>query len=95
MVVVTFVALGATARWWLRFLLDFVDVHTDRIQGLTDLVQLVIWVFGGLSGLGAWWLGKRKTGPERERIDAAARHVAVGGSGSAARTAPWPLVQTA
>jgi hypothetical protein len=59
--------LAITARWWAPALLRFTGANTDLIQGLSGLVQLLLWVGMGVS----WGLGLKrrrsgtKPGPHR------------------------------
>jgi len=63
-VVVGLVALAASAKWWLPPLLVFVGANTDLIQGLTDLVQLVLWAGAGVVFVVGIWRRTNKTGSE-------------------------------
>jgi len=59
------IVLAVAARWWLPPLLTFVGAHTDLIQGLTDLVQLLLWIGAAvvvLAGLWRGWRTKTDTG---------------------------------
>jgi hypothetical protein len=42
--VVVLALLGLLAPWWWPRLLDLVDAHSDRIQALEGLVQMVLWL---------------------------------------------------
>ncbi len=42
------VIAGATSRLWLTPLLEFVGAKSDLIQGLADLIQIVLWVGAGV-----------------------------------------------
>ncbi len=44
LVIAFLVLLGLTAAVWVPLLLTFVNANTDTIQGLTDLVQLLLWI---------------------------------------------------
>jgi formylglycine-generating enzyme required for sulfatase activity len=62
LIVVGLAGLAASAQWWLPPILTFVGAHSDLIQGVTDLVQLVLWSVTGLAALFGWrW--SQKQGP--------------------------------
>lgn len=42
--ILVLIVLAGSTRWWLRPFFTFVGANTDLIQGLTDLVQLVLWL---------------------------------------------------
>ncbi|MGB3695486.1 MAG: hypothetical protein WA865_05805 [Spirulinaceae cyanobacterium] len=48
LVVLLLAALALSAEQWMPVLLQFVEANSNVIQGLTDLIQLVLW---GLTGL--------------------------------------------
>ncbi len=84
LVIAILVLLGLTAAVWVPLLLTFVNANTDTIQGLTDLVQLLLWIGAGivfvlrLSG----WLRTRQAAP----AEANRQHTAeVPGSGASAQ----------
>ncbi len=52
--VVALVSLGALAPWWWPWLLNLAGSHSGQIGGLGDLVQIVLWVVGGLIFLARW-----------------------------------------
>ncbi|WP_423226106.1 NACHT domain-containing protein [Candidatus Amarolinea aalborgensis] len=56
LVILALVGLALTAPRWVPFLARFVQLNTDLIQGLADLVQLLLWIAAGalvlLRGLG-------------------------------------------
>ena len=56
LVILTLAGLALTAGRWVPFLARFVQLNTDLIQGLADLVQLLLWIAAGalvlLRGLG-------------------------------------------
>jgi formylglycine-generating enzyme required for sulfatase activity len=66
LVTVALAALAATARWWLPSLLDFVDAKSDLIQGLTDLIPVLLWAGAGLAALVGLWRGRRSIPPSGE-----------------------------
>jgi len=68
LVTVALVALALTAGWWLPPLLSFVGANSDVIQGLTDLVQLVLWAGAGVAALLGLWQGRRKARSERPGV---------------------------
>lgn len=55
LLVLLLAALAGTVSRWLPAFLAFVDVNSDRIQGITDLVQLVFWILAGLALLAGLW----------------------------------------
>jgi formylglycine-generating enzyme required for sulfatase activity len=57
------ILLALLARWWLPPLLVFVGTNSDLIQGLTDLVQLLLWVVAGVAALVGLWQGRRAPHP--------------------------------
>ncbi|RIK35860.1 MAG: hypothetical protein DCC55_29030 [Chloroflexi bacterium] len=59
LVVAACVALALTAHRWAPLLLSFVGANTEMIQGLTDLVQLVLWVGAGAVVVIGWWRNRR------------------------------------
>jgi formylglycine-generating enzyme required for sulfatase activity len=71
------VALGVSVRWWLPPLLTFVGANSDLIQGLTDLVQLAIWVGGGLALLIGLWRTQQGRGQSSTSSKVKARDDAV------------------
>lgn len=55
LVVVVLALLGWTAPRWAPPVLGFITDNTDLIQGLTDAVQLLLWIGGAvLAGFGVW-----------------------------------------
>ncbi|HEV7518482.1 MAG TPA: NACHT domain-containing protein, partial [Thermoanaerobaculia bacterium] len=62
--VVALASLGASASRWLPALLGFAGAHSDAIQGLTGLGQMVLWV--GAVGLAVYrlWRGRGEKGRE-------------------------------
>ncbi len=71
LVIVILAGLAASAQWWLPPLLAFVIANTDLIQGLTDLVQLALWVFAGLATLvGLWRTRKQQPAPPVSTVEA-------------------------
>jgi len=70
LVTVVLFSLAATVGWWLSPLLGFVVDNTDLIQGLTDLIQLLLWAGGGLAALVGLWRGKGKELLGGERVEA-------------------------
>ena len=50
-IVIVLVAAAITGQYWIAPLLKFSGTNTDAIQGLTDLVQLILWVCGGILSL--------------------------------------------
>ena len=56
LVILALAGLALTAPRWVPFLARFVQLNTDLIQGLADLVQLLLWIAAGalvlLRGLG-------------------------------------------
>jgi len=59
LVILMLAGLAASAGWWLPPLLAFVGANTDLIQGLTDLVQLILWGFTGLATIVGLWRSTR------------------------------------
>ena len=55
LLVLLLAALAGSARRWLPPFLVFIDVHSDRIQGITDLAQIAFWVLAGLALLAGLW----------------------------------------
>lgn len=51
--------LGLTAARWAPVLLGFVSDNSDTIQGLTDLVQLLLWIGAGLVAVWGFVRGRR------------------------------------
>jgi hypothetical protein len=62
---VILLVLAVTARWWLPRLLAFVDINTDRLQGLEALAQLALLALSGLTAYFGWrsWRAERGAGP--------------------------------
>ncbi|HYO63996.1 MAG TPA: tetratricopeptide repeat protein [Pyrinomonadaceae bacterium] len=56
--VIALAALAATARRWLPPFLSFLGANSDRIQALSDFVQLVLW--GGAGALAILSLWRRR-----------------------------------
>jgi formylglycine-generating enzyme required for sulfatase activity len=81
------VALAATARRWLPPLLVFAGTHTDRIQGLTDLIQLALWIGTGVSFFVGLWRGKKERDRAAGRIDATGSIVATDRGAAAGQVA--------
>ena len=48
-------ALGWTAQGWFPPFLAFVDVNSDRIQGITDLAQLIFWGLALIALVAGFW----------------------------------------
>jgi len=42
------VALAATSPLWLKPLLELSKVESNRIEGLTGILQIIIWIFAGI-----------------------------------------------
>jgi formylglycine-generating enzyme required for sulfatase activity len=70
LVTLALVVLAATTKWWLPLLLGFVGTNTDLIQGLTDLVQLALWIGTGIAALVGLWRGKGEEFLGSERVKA-------------------------
>ncbi|MFZ1402318.1 MAG: NACHT domain-containing protein, partial [Anaerolineae bacterium] len=86
LVILILAGLALTAGRWVPFLARFVQLNTDLIQGLADLVQLLLWIAAGtlvlLRGLG--W---RREAPVRPFSDQEA-----GDESKDARTPPpWTI----
>ncbi|MBK7203227.1 MAG: hypothetical protein IPH87_22335, partial [Anaerolineae bacterium] len=47
LVILILAGLALTAGRWVPFLARFVQLNTDLIQGLADLVQLLLWIAAG------------------------------------------------
>jgi len=58
--VAALVILAFTARWWAPALLGFVSDNSDLIQGLTDLVQLVLWAGAAIVAAIGFLRGRRQ-----------------------------------
>lgn len=58
-IVAALMLLALSAGWWLPPFLDFVGANSDVIQGLTDLVQLALWIGAAVVGLVGWWQTRR------------------------------------
>ena len=58
--VAALVILAFTARWWAPALLGFVSDNSDLIQGLTDLVQLVLWTGAAIVAVISFLRGRRQ-----------------------------------
>jgi len=53
--------LAVTAPRWFPAFLAFIDIHSDRIQGITDLAQLIFWALAGLAlAAGIWGVNLRR-----------------------------------
>ena len=53
--------LALTAPRWFPPFLTFIDVNSDRIQGITDLAQLIFWALAGLAlAAGIWGVNLRR-----------------------------------
>jgi len=65
-VIAVLIGLACTTHLWLSPLLRFVGTNSDLIQGLTDLVQLVLWIAAGTVGLVSLW---RKPNAPQETSD--------------------------
>ena len=53
--------LALTASRWFPPFLAFIDIHSDRIQGITDLAQLIFWALAGLAlAAGIWGVNLRR-----------------------------------
>jgi len=87
LVVLGLVTLAATAGRWVPPLLAFVGANTDLIQGLSDLVQLVLWAGAGGTVLGGLWRGRKKPPAEEETIRARDAVVATRGGVAAGKIA--------
>ena len=82
--VVALAGLGASASRWLPALLGFAGAHSDAIQGLTGLGQMVLW--GGAVGLAGYrlWRGRGEAGsPVRGGVVAQGTGNVVSGEGVA------------
>ena len=66
---IALVVLAATVGWWLSPLLGFVVDNTDLIQGLSDLIQLLLWAGAGVAALVGLWRGKGKDLLGSERLE--------------------------
>ncbi|HEX9975558.1 MAG TPA: hypothetical protein VGD14_26135, partial [bacterium] len=58
------VIAGATSRVWVTPLLQFVGTESDTIQGLADLIQIVLWIGAGVIIIFGFFR-KKKTGDEK------------------------------
>ena len=86
-VVALLAAAALTVHLWLPPLLAFIDVNSPRIESVTNLTQLGLWVVAGLSLLLALW--RRK--PLLPRQQFAPGHAAtVEGRDLWRRMAVWP-----
>lgn len=50
-ILIGFLLAGVSARWWVRPFLNFVGTNSNVIQGLSNLIQLIIWGGAGVSVL--------------------------------------------
>jgi len=50
-IAILFGILAVSVKWWLPYLLSligFIDVNSNAIQGISDTIQLCIWIIGGV-----------------------------------------------
>ncbi len=48
LLIIFLVLLAIYTDWWLRPLLEFISLNTDLIQGITDFIQILIWIIAGI-----------------------------------------------
>lgn len=63
--------LALTASGWFPAFLGFIDINSDRIQGITDLAQLIFWALAGVALAAGMWgvdLRGRFTGQPQSSI---------------------------
>ena len=63
LIVVLLGLLAVTAPLWLPPLLSFVGANTAVIQGLTDLVQLLLWAAAAITLVAGWLRGRPSAEP--------------------------------
>ncbi|MFQ5859272.1 MAG: NACHT domain-containing protein, partial [Anaerolineae bacterium] len=69
LVVVGLVILGASSQRWMPPLLTFVGANSETIQGLADLVQLILWAGAGVLVLIRLWQERTdRTLPSSESV---------------------------
>lgn len=76
--VLVFAVLAKTAERWLPPFLQFIKLNSDLIQGLTDLVQLVLWVATALVAAFGFW---RTQQPPQQGTDTRSTRPSVGDRG--------------
>jgi formylglycine-generating enzyme required for sulfatase activity len=87
LLIATLILLAFTTGWWLTPLLAFVGANTDLIQGLTDLVQLLLWLGAAAVAVMGWLFGRRprlEAGPKNSAKAHARDRAVVAQQGSAA-----------
>lgn len=93
-VMLALVGLALSAPRWVPFLARFVQLNTDLIQGLADLVQLLLWIAAGtlvlLRGLG--W---RRAAPVGHLVDPEAGDESQDGRTAASALSPPPATYQA
>ncbi len=87
LIVVALALLAWSVQWWLPRLLAFVDANGDRIQSITDGIQLVLWLaVAAAAVIGLWRNTHRPAQADRSPLPKPTPEIATAEGNSAAAT---------